>query len=235
MEVRYEKNLGPLTEEDSSVLLQKRVCVVGYGGLGGFCMEELARVGVGSLTVIDGDCFQPSNFNRQIGCTELSLRKKKAAAAAQRAFQINRSLPIQVFDVFLEEENAKTLLEGHDLILDALDSSSSRILLERHAEFLEIPLIHAAVGGWCGQVTTVFPGDGTLEKLYGRILEPVSQAGIIAATVAAIASLQVAEAIHTLLGCPQLHGILLRGDLRHMIFEKIRLFENQTPEPYPKE
>lgn len=227
METRYEKNLGPLTCEDLARLQRKRVCVVGYGGLGGFCVEELARLGVGALTVVDGDRFQASNMNRQIGCTEQTLGQLKAAAAAERVLGIDPNIQVRIQDTFLEEDNADVLLAGHDLILDALDRPGPRVLLEREARFLGIPLVHGAVGGWCGQVTSVFPGDRVLERLYGGTAEPAPQSGVVVMAVAAVASLQTSEAAQVLLGRPGLRGTLLRMDLNRLVFEKIRLFREE--------
>lgn len=227
METRYERNLGPLTWEDFARLRRKRVCVVGCGGLGGFCLEELARLGVGTLTAVDGDRFQVSNMNRQIGCTEQTLGHLKAGAAAERVLSINPDIQVQVRNVFLEENNACALLAGHDLILDALDRPGPRVLLEKKAGCLGIPLVHGAVDGWCGQITSVFPGDRVLEQLYGGTAGPDPQGGVVVMTVAAVASLQTNEAAQVLLGRPVLRGTLLRIDLNRLVFEKIRLFQSE--------
>ncbi|MCR2024011.1 HesA/MoeB/ThiF family protein [Anaerotruncus colihominis] len=224
MDVRYEKNLGPLALEEIALLWRKRVCVVGCGGLGGFCIEELARLGIGALTVVDGDRFQESNLNRQIGCAERTLGQFKASWAAGRVTEINKSVQARAWNVFLTEENAGELLAGHDLILDALDRPEPRVLLEREAGRLGIPLVHGAVGGWGGQVTSVFPGDRVLELLYDGLKEPAPQSGVVVMAVAAVASLQTGEAAQVLLGRPGLRGILLRMNLSRLSFEKIRLF-----------
>ena len=64
MEQRYERNLPALTEAECLLLREKRILVVGCGGLGGHIIDQLARIGIGSLKVVDGDVFEESNLNR---------------------------------------------------------------------------------------------------------------------------------------------------------------------------
>ncbi len=66
MNERYIRNIPALTEHECALLQQKTVAVVGCGGLGGHLVELMARIGVGELVVIDGDCFEISNLNRQL-------------------------------------------------------------------------------------------------------------------------------------------------------------------------
>lgn len=64
MQECYARNLGPLTEQDCLLLQKGRVFLAGCGGLGGYLLEHLLRVGVGTVTVCDGDRFVASNLNR---------------------------------------------------------------------------------------------------------------------------------------------------------------------------
>ena len=66
MEARYERNIPALTAAECLALRTKRVLVVGCGGLGGHIIDQLARIGVGFLRVVDGDVFEESNLNRQL-------------------------------------------------------------------------------------------------------------------------------------------------------------------------
>lgn len=96
MEARYLRNFDALTEEEFRALRAGRVLVVGCGGLGGHLIELLARLGVGSLTVVDGDVFEETNLNRQLLSTEALLGCSKAQAAADRVRAVNsRSLSIR--------------------------------------------------------------------------------------------------------------------------------------------
>ena len=72
MDPRYARNVPALSEAECELLQRKRVLVVGCGGLGGHLIDMLARIGIGSLRVVDGDAFEPSNLNRQL-LSEVSL------------------------------------------------------------------------------------------------------------------------------------------------------------------
>ena len=81
---RYRRNHGTVGWQGQIRLLQATVGIVGAGGLGGWIIEGLARMGVGRLIVIDGDVFEENNLNRQAGCTESTLGRPKAQVMAER-------------------------------------------------------------------------------------------------------------------------------------------------------
>ena len=64
MQARYERNIPSLTEAESELLRTKKVAVIGCGGLGGYIIEQLARLGIGTIRIVDGDVFEESNLNR---------------------------------------------------------------------------------------------------------------------------------------------------------------------------
>jgi len=204
---RYQRNKKTFSEEETALLGQKRVFVAGCGGLGGFVIEELGRLGVGHLTAVDGDVFEVSNLNRQILSTMEVLGKSKAQTAKKRMEEVNPEITVMPITAMITGENALELLRGHDAVVDALDNTSARFALEKACEELGIPLIHGAIGGWYGQVAVVFPGDRLLEKLYTQEEEKgvETELGNPSFTPAVIASLQVAETAKVLL---QKEGIL---------------------------
>ena len=89
MEERYIRNLGALTEKECTLLHTKTVFVAGCGGLGGYLIEMLLRLGVGTIRAADGDTFEASNMNRQLLSSPSSLGQPKAEAAAARAALVN--------------------------------------------------------------------------------------------------------------------------------------------------
>lgn len=211
IEKRYQRNMNALTPEENLRLRNFRVLVAGCGGLGGYVIEELGRLGIGRITAIDGDAFDETNLNRQLLSTVDRIGSSKAQAAYERMGQVNPHVIVTPVHGRMTEENCRELIRGHDLVVDALDNISSRLLLERHCEAEGIPLIHGAIAGWYGQVSAVFPGDRTLEKLYPKDAERGIEAemGNPAFTPAVIASIEVGEAIKVLLN----KGSLLRKRL----------------------
>jgi len=223
MDERYERNIGAVTETEQEVLMGKKAAIVGCGGLGGYVAEHLARIGIGALTLIDGDVFAESNLNRQLVSLETNLGKSKASEARKRLLQIRADISIEVYNCILNERNAIDLLKGHDVIIDALDNIKTRLLIERTANELKIPLIHGAVEEWGAQVCTVLPGDFTLSLLYktkGEFPRP----SVISFTPAFCASLQAAEAVKVLLNKENiLRKKLLTVDIKNYSFDIVEL------------
>ncbi len=199
---RYIKNMNMLSKEENERLGDFKVCVVGCGGLGGYIIEFLGRLGIGHITVVDGDFFDETNLNRQILSEVETIGKSKALTAQKRMKQVNPLIEVTPITERISEENAHEVLKGHDLIIDAVDRINTRFLLQDTASKLNIPLIHGAIAGWYGQVSTIFPGDKTLDKIYpskdGNGLE--SELGNPSFTPALVASIEVSEALKVLLG-----------------------------------
>lgn len=210
---RYQRNIPSLSEKDCELLENKKVCVIGCGGLGGSILEHLARIGVGHITAVDGDVFDVSNLNRQLLATEALIGTPKAAAAAKHIGKINSLVNVQTVNDFLTEENADAMIEGHDLVIDALDSPAARIILAAACRKQDITLIHGAVSGWNGQVAVIRPGSRLMENLYQGV-EPDPSPSTLSFTPAVAASIEVAEAVKMLCGKPtQLENNMLFFDL----------------------
>lgn len=216
LEKRYSRNFNTLGPEDQALLGDSRVAVVGLGGLGGGVCELLARTGVGSLILIDGDVFDPTNLNRQLLSREVNLGSSKAEEAVRRVNEINSTVRAVAHPVFANPENIRNLIRGADLVVDCLDTIRARFDLQDAAGDLEIPLVSGAIAGVSGQVTVIFPGDPGFELIYGtRSLDEDAGQGIekrtgnLAHCALFIASLQVSETIKILLG----RGDVLRNKL----------------------
>ncbi len=227
---RYLRNLNILSPGDQIRLLQSRVCIVGLGGLGGYVTETLARLGVGGLTVVDGDCFDESNLNRQVLSTEHNLSQTKTAAAVERILTINSALYVQEYNELMNPDNVSMLLEQTDIAVDCLDNIHARFILEKGAKKAGIPLVSAAVAGFSGQVLSIFPQDPGLEQVYGPPHSHSADKGAettlgnLGCTVSLVASLECAEVVKILLEKKSnLRNQLLVIDLTDHTFEKIQL------------
>ncbi|EAT14696.1 HesA/MoeB/ThiF family protein [Desulfuromonas acetoxidans] len=203
---RYQRNGAMLSCHDQLCLFSSHVAVVGCGGLGGFVVEELARLGVGHITIIDPDVFEEHNLNRQLFSSTDVLGCDKVTIAAQRIAQVNPATVITPKVKEFRRDNGIGLLAGAQVVVDALDSIATRLELAEVCRELEVPLVHGAIGGWYGHVTTLMPEHHHLEQIYqqpdSRGIE--KKLGNPSFTPAVIASLQVAEVSKLLLD---------RGDL----------------------
>lgn len=204
--LRYKQNTV-LTLEEQVSLSEKTAGVIGCGGLGGYHAEMLARLGIGHIKVCDGDVFDETNLNRQLGCKENNIGQNKAEALKQRISEINGEVKVTCFNTYLDEKNAGNILNGCDIVLDGLDRPKAKIMLEELCAEAKIPLIHGAVEGWFGQVTTSYPGDCNVKKLYGENTETAEEIGCPSFTPAVVAGIMTAEAVKALIG----KGELLRG------------------------
>jgi len=202
MDKRYLKNLNMLTEAEVESLGNRSVCVVGCGGLGGYVIEMLGRLGIGKITAVDGDLFEETNLNRQLLSDTGKIGQGKAAAAKARMLKVNPLVEVTPVSVRITAKNGIEILEGHDVIIDASDNAETRLLLQELALWYDVPLVHGAIAGWYGQATTVLPGDRTLDLLYGRqkLAGMENRLGNPSFTPALIASIQVSETLKLLIG-----------------------------------
>ena len=217
-EVRYLRN-GIFEDKDQEVLKSKKVAVIGCGGLGGYVIEMLARLGVGHLVICDGDTFDETNLNRQLLATEVNIGASKVAEATKRVKEINSVVDVKAYDEKLTNQSGRKIICGCDLVIDALDSPRDKVLLEYLCEELDITLVHGAISGWFGQVAVVFPGDQTLYNFYEEQEDKEDTYGNPAFTPALVASLQVSEATKLLLNT---------GDHMAGYMKLIDLYYNET-------
>ena len=222
-EDRYSRNIPAVSKEDMEKLRKSRVLVAGCGGLGGFIIEYLARMGIGAITAVDGDVFCESNLNRQLLSTADNMGVSKALAAAERVRAVNPDVSIRAVPDFLTEDNADGLMEDADLVMDALDNVNARYILEDAAARAGLAIVHGAICGWDLQVMLVKPGDGLIHQLYPEDSRPSTKTSL-PFTPAACAALQVSMAVRVLCGrASERDSELFVGSLRDLSFETIRL------------
>ncbi len=218
---RYERNHPAISPAEQTLLASKRVLVAGCGGLGGYVLECLGRIGVGFLTAADGDVFADSNLNRQLLSSDETLGQPKPICAAERMRIVNTDVAVTPICEFIDEENAARILAGHDVIVDALDNAAARRILASAASRLNIPVVSGAISGWRGRVFILMPGD-TADALWSDGAGIAS--GNLGFTAAVTASVQAAETVKLLLGRPGLlHGRFLEFDLLSGQWEDIPL------------
>jgi molybdopterin/thiamine biosynthesis adenylyltransferase len=222
---RYRRNRETVTVEEQLRLFRSRVVVIGCGGLGGYIVEQLARVGVGDLVLVDPDVFEEHNLNRQLLSSPAHLGRAKVEVGCERVAAVNPAVTTVGHRVAFSRENGRGLLAGSSVVVDGLDSSLTRRELAGTCSEVGVPLVHGAIAGWYGQVSAQLPGDELSPLLRrpsanGKGVE--ARLGNPSFTPAVIASLQVAEVTKLLLGRGRsLSGRSLFVDLLEMRFEVI--------------
>ncbi len=220
MDARYARNIPALTEAECALLRTKKVAVIGCGGLGGYLIEYLSRVGIGNIRAVDGDVFDETNLNRQLLSQVSLLGNSKAEAASARVSRINPDVTVESVHAFLDEHNAAELISGCDAVLDALDNIPARKALAKACADAGIPYVYGAISGWVAQAAVSMPEDHLLNTLYpGNIV--IRDKSVLSFTPALCASMQAALCVKLLTGRPVETGKLFYFDLLNQEFETI--------------
>ena len=129
-------------------LRRAHVLVLGVGGVGAYAAEQLARAGVGRLTLVDGDVVEPSNCNRQLPALTANFGRPKAEVMAERVRDINPACRVRALRMFYLPENAGEVdLSRYDYVVDAVDTVSAKLELAVRCQALGVPLISAMGSG----------------------------------------------------------------------------------------
>lgn len=211
-------------------LARARVAVVGAGGLGGYAIELLARMGVGFLRVVDGDAFEETNMNRQLLAEPATLGRSKAQVAQERLARIAPWCVVDARAVFVDAGNAAALLGGVDVVLDCLGGVDARLVVHAACAAASVPVVAAAVAGWTVVVGSQLPGKPGISLLWAdpSAADAEGQLGSLAPAVAMAASLQAAEAVQYLTTSRlELAGKVLHADLGTWAFSIYHMSEDE--------
>ncbi|TAK90370.1 MAG: ThiF family adenylyltransferase [Burkholderiaceae bacterium] len=164
----FSRNIGWVTESEQVCLRSKRIAIGGLGGVGGFHLTTLARLGIGKFHIADFDSFDIVNFNRQAGATMTSLDKPKATVLATMARDINPELELEVFDQGVMADNLDDFLHDVDLYVDGLDffAFTARQMVFAACAHKGIPAITVAPLGMGAALLNFLPGGMTFEEYF---------------------------------------------------------------------
>ena len=135
-------------DEPLARLAKARVAVFGVGGVGGSCVEALARAGIGTLHLYDDDTVSESNLNRQLAALRSTIGRPKGEVLAERILDINPACQVKAIRMFYLPENADTVdLEQYDYVVDAVDTVAAKLELAVRCTAQNIPIISAMGSG----------------------------------------------------------------------------------------
>lgn len=220
---RYSRQVlfAPIGAEGQEKLARARAAIVGCGATGSALAGLLARMGVGTLSIVDRDYVELSNLQRQSLFDEADARESvpKAVAAARQIGRFNSEIAVEPHVVDLVPSNIQQLLGGVDLILDGTDNFETRYLLNDYAVKNSIAWIYAAAVGSYAVTMTILPGQTSClacvfpESPRGTV-ETCDTAGILNSAVNLVASIAATEAQKFLVGDHRhLRRTLLSWDL----------------------
>ncbi|MDP7494437.1 MAG: HesA/MoeB/ThiF family protein [Candidatus Undinarchaeales archaeon] len=207
---------------DQGRLRRAVVVVAGVGGLGAAVVDQLARMGVGTVRVVDHDRVEDSNISRQCLYIADDVGSLKVDAAARRVSDLDGPTRVVPRPAYLCERNALMLVAGADVVFDCLDSEKSKHLLNHACARAGVPLVHGGCTGFIGQAMAVVPGRTAClacRELTFSVADTASctrdeTLPIVAPTAQLVASLQVDLALHVLMGTGDVPSGLLLYDGR---------------------
>ena len=142
------------------------VLVVGLGGVGAYAAEMLCRAGVGEMTIVDADCVEETNLNRQLLALTTTIGRPKAEVMAERLLQINPEIKLHCVHEFIRDERTVELLQQapYGYVVDAIDSISPKVFLLYHALRLNLKVVSAMGAG--GKMDPMQVRVAPIEKTY---------------------------------------------------------------------
>jgi molybdopterin/thiamine biosynthesis adenylyltransferase len=216
-------------------LAQAKVLFIGAGGLGSPGLLYLAASGVGTLGIVDFDVVDLSNLQRQVVHTSDRVGRKKTDSAAETIRALNPEVKVVAHDEMLGEDNVERLIRGYDVILDGTDTLETRYTLNDAAVRARIPVVHASVFRFEGQLTVFAPFVGPCYRcLYPTLPPPelapgCAIAGVLGVVPGTMGLLQATEALKLILGIGEpLIGRLLIYDALDGTFQELRLQRDPT-------
>lgn len=142
MKNQFDREAMLIGHEGIEKLSQKHVAVFGVGGVGSFCIEALARAGIGKLTVIDSDVVDITNINRQLIALHSTVGMDKVKVMEQRIKDINPKAEVMAIKAFYNAETADSYdLAQYDYVVDAIDTVSAKLVLIEQAKKANVPII----------------------------------------------------------------------------------------------
>lgn len=176
----FSRNIGWVTAEEQEKLRHMRIAVAGLGGVGGYHVLTLARLGVGAFNLADFDSFSLVNFNRQAGAMVSTLGQSKLDVLTKMAKDINPEIDIRQFAKGVEPANPEAFLEGCDLYVDGLDFFA---FAARRATFaacarLGVPAVTSAPLGMGVAHLNFLPGQMTFEEYFRLEGQPEEEQGL---------------------------------------------------------
>jgi molybdopterin/thiamine biosynthesis adenylyltransferase/rhodanese-related sulfurtransferase len=229
---RYSRHLliPEVGIDGQAKLLDSKVLLIGAGGLGAPAALYLAAAGVGTIGIVDFDVVDASNLQRQVIHTTDRVGEKKTESARKSITALNPDVTVVAHEEMLVADNVERIIGGYDVVLDGTDTFETRYILNDAAVAANIPVVHASVFRFEGQLTVFQPYDGPCYRcLYPTPPPPelapgCSVAGVLGVVPGIMGMLQANEVLKLLLGIGDtLAGRLLLFDALDASFSELRL------------
>lgn len=230
---RYARHIviKEVGQEGQQKLLDSKVLVIGAGGLGSPALMYLSASGVGNIGIVDSDCVDLSNLQRQIIHHNSDIGTPKVISAKNTINAMNPDINVKTYYMKADESNIMDLIKDYDYILDCTDNFNSKFMINDACVMSGKPFTHAGILRFEGQLMTYIPEKNSpcYRCVFGNPPPPdavptVKQVGVIGAVCGTTGTLQALEAIKYIIGTGELlSGYLLNFNALTMNFRKIKL------------
>lgn len=229
---RYSRHLllPEIGEAGQRRLKAGRVLCIGAGGLGSPALLYLAAAGVGTIGIVDFDVVDETNLHRQIIHGTENVGRSKLDSARARMASINPEVRVEAFDTRFSADNAKSLVEAFDVILDGTDNFPARYLVNDACVLFKRPNAWGSIHRFEGQAAVfAAPGGPCYRCLHPEpppegLVPSCAEAGVLGVLPGVIGTIQATEAIKLILGVGEpLIGRFLIYDALKMRFRDLKL------------
>ena len=230
---RYARHIviKEVGQKGQQKLLDSKVLVIGAGGLGSPALMYLSASGVGNIGIVDSDCVDLSNLQRQIIHHDSDIGIPKVTSAKNTINAMNPDIKVKTYYMKADESNIMDLIKDYDYILDCTDNFNSKFMINDACVMSGKPFTHAGILRFEGQLMTYIPEKNSpcYRCVFGNPPPPdavptVKQVGVIGAVCGTTGTLQALEAIKYIIGTGELlSGYLLNFNALTMNFRKIKL------------
>lgn len=164
----FSRNIGWLTEAEQQSIRSKRIAIAGMGGVGGFHLLTLARLGVEKFNIADLDTFELANFNRQAGAAVSTLDRPKVEVLAEMVRDINPAADVRAFPAGVNGDNLSAFFRDADLYVDGLDffAFEAREQVFAYCAAQRIPAVTVAPLGMSAALLNFMPGGMSFEEYF---------------------------------------------------------------------
>lgn len=180
--------------------------IVGLGGLGAPAALYLTAAGLGSIGLMDSERVELSNLHRQIIHFTPDLGRFKVESARDKISRINDQVKIEIYPQALNADNAGPLIREYQVVIDGTDNFPAKFMLNDVCYLEKVPLIHAGVLRFLGQVMTIIPGESAcyrclfLEPPPPEAVPSCQEAGVLGPMVGQMGIIQATEALKYIAG-----------------------------------
>ena len=182
-------------------LKNAKVTIAGVGGLGCPVALYLTAAGIGKITLIDREKVELSNLNRQILHWSRDVGKFKTLSALEKLSELNPSINFESYEEQVDEKSIRKMIKGSNVVVDCLDNWKTRFILNEACVSERIPLVHAGVHSWYGQITTIMPGKGPcLRCILPKTPKEEEKFPVLGVTAGVLGLLEALEAIKIIVG-----------------------------------